>query len=57
MNIGTCFWVIMIIWLIFGLLIWNSVITWASAPTVSNLLLWVLFALLGWKTFGPMLRS
>lgn len=57
MNIGTCFWVLMILWLLFGLLTWNGVIVWAYAGTVSNLLLWVLFALLGWKVFGPMLKS
>ncbi len=59
MNIGTCFWVLMILWLIFGLwALWpvGSGLT-AYAPLGANLLLWVLLALLGWKTFGPMLRS
>ncbi len=59
-NIGTLFWVLMILWLIFGLFVFwpSSAIGVVSyGPLGVNVLLWVLLALLGWKTFGPMLRA
>ena len=55
MTKGMLFWVLMILWLIFGL--W---ISWpvggggaaVFAPLGSNLLLWILLGLLGWQVFG-----
>ena len=59
MTTGLLFWVLMILSFIFGL--------WAGAPPPgqpwnwkifgNNLLLFVLLALLGWKTFGPALHN
>jgi hypothetical protein len=54
MTIGFVFWLLMILWLIFGLY-WN----WpaerdsrAFAPVGGNLMLFVLLFLIGWKMFG-----
>jgi hypothetical protein len=45
---GVLFWVLMILWLIFG--IWSS---WPSYYVVGgNVLLWVVIGLLGWQVFG-----
>lgn len=57
MNISTLFWTLMVLWLIFGLFVAGGGVTWAYAHFVSDLLLWVLFGLLGWKVFGPMLKN
>ncbi len=60
MNIGTLFWVLMILWLIFGLFVFwptSTVGVVAYGPIGVNVLLWVLLGLLGWKAFGPMLRA
>jgi len=48
MPLGLAFWIIMLIWLVFGL--WNA---YPNHYLIgSNLLLFVLFLLLGWKAFG-----
>lgn len=48
MTIGMIFWVLMIIWLVFGF--------WAYWPLSRangpNFLLWFLLFLLGWSVFG-----
>jgi hypothetical protein len=53
MPIGILFWVLMVIWFIFGLY-WNrgDVTTGNYGPIGSNLLLFVLLFLLGWGVFG-----
>jgi hypothetical protein len=54
MTLGLVFWILMLIWLIFGL-IWN----WPGGPAVpygpigNTILLFILFLLLGWHAFGP----
>ena len=55
MSFGLAYWILMLLWLVFGL--------WVSWPTLpgyhglyplgNTLLLFVLFLLLGWKVFGP----
>jgi hypothetical protein len=59
MTIGFLFWLLMILWLIFGLY-WN----WPSqpgpsgfAPLGGNLLLFILLFLLGWATFGFVIQG
>jgi hypothetical protein len=52
MTIAFLFWLLMLLWLLFGLY-W----TWpadgrAFAPVGGNLLLFILLFLLGWKLFG-----
>jgi hypothetical protein len=57
MSIGLAFWVLMLLWLIFGL--WWS---WPGAvpaqfhgwfPVGGTVLIFILFLLLGWHAFGP----
>jgi hypothetical protein len=58
MHLGEVFWVLMIIWAIFGL-------AWNSNPTVLGswglwgnwILLFVLFFILGWKAFGFVIQG
>lgn len=55
MTRGTIFWVIMVVWLIFGILWphWGALTVMAVAPGVLE---WVLLALLGWQVFGPVIK-
>ena len=55
MTLGLAFWVIMIVWLVFGLLVHFGMVGGIYAGG-STLLLFVLFLLLGWQVFGPPLR-
>ncbi len=53
MPMGIAFWVLMILWLVFGL--------WWNTPNyrgwlAGNWVLFILLALLGWHDFGPPLR-
>ncbi len=53
MSIGLVFWVLMLIWLVFGA--WSS---WPGGPHIwgPNLLLFALLLLLGWHSFGAPIR-
>lgn len=56
MTLGLCYWILMLIWAVFGL-VWHFGYTpaaWGFA--VNTVLLFVLFLLLGWQVFGPPLR-
>jgi hypothetical protein len=55
MTLGLCFWIIMLVWLVFGALLHFGVVggLWAGANV---LLLFVLFLLLGWQVFGAPLH-
>lgn len=45
---------LMVLWLVFGILVPH----WGAWPVVGgNILLWIIIALLGWKTFGPMIHG
>lgn len=55
MTIGLLFWILMILWFIFGVApIWpaapNTPAAWR--PFGGSFLLWILLFLLGWHTFG-----
>lgn len=59
MTIGFIFWLLMLLWLLFGMY-WN----WPKEQTPAgfgtlggNLLLFVLLFLLGWKVFGFMIQG
>jgi hypothetical protein len=56
MTLGIAFWVIMIVWLVFGLLSHFAVIAGVWGATANVVLLFVLFAILGWQVFGAPLR-
>lgn len=50
MSMGLMYWILMLIWLVFGLWWhWPSWQPWIGG----NLLLFVLLLLLGWRVFGP----
>lgn len=55
MSLGLAYWVLMLVWLVFGAAVHFGYVVgpWAG---VSTLLLFVLFALLGWQIFGPPLH-
>jgi len=60
MQKGLLFWILMLLWLVLGLYM-----SWTTGggssgnygPGAGTLLLFVLIALLGWKTFGPPLQG
>lgn len=57
MAIGLLFWILMLIWLVFG-----SVRDWPAPgtrpwPIVGLGLQWILFAIIGWQLFGPALHK
>ena len=55
MTLGLAYWVLMLIWLAFGLAIhFGYVNVWGG---VNLILLFLLFALLGWQVFGPPLHK
>jgi hypothetical protein len=57
MTIGLAFWILMLLWLVFGL--WWSWPGTAQSPyyhwfpAAGTLLIFILFLLLGWHAFGP----
>jgi len=56
MTLGLCYWILMLIWLVFGLLTHFGVVGGAYAISGNAVLLFVLFLLLGWQVFGPPLH-
>ena len=56
MTLGLAFWVLMLIWAVFGLLVHFGVLGGVYAIGTSTVLLFVLFGLLGWQVFGPPLH-
>jgi len=52
MPMGLMFWILMLLWLVFGL-VWHFSPTFGTyGPLGSTLLLFLLFLLLGWQVFG-----
>ena len=52
MSFGLVYWILMLIWLVFGLALHGGYI--GSYGVIGNIvLLFILFFLLGWKVFGP----
>lgn len=52
MSIGLIFWILMLIWLIFGFVWWRGVVAGPYWGWGNALLPFILFLLLGWKVFG-----
>lgn len=56
MTLGLAFWIIMLIWFVFGMAVhfgWGGTYgAWGS-----TLLLFILFLLLGWQVFGAPLHK
>jgi len=57
MTRGLIFWVLMLIWLVFGILWHVGLIGSGYAPLGSAILLFILFALLGWQVFGSPIKG
>jgi hypothetical protein len=58
MKIGFVFWLLMILWFIFGLYVNHTTISGGNyAPLGGSLLLFSLLFLLGWKTFGFIIQD
>ena len=57
MPIGLLFWMLMILWLIFGGIWWRNGAAWVYGWGGNMLLLFVLLFLLGWNDFGFILQG
>jgi hypothetical protein len=56
MPLGILFWVLWVVWLIFGFAL-RSGFVGAEYGTVGTMLLFAaLFGILGWKSFGPVVQ-
>jgi len=56
MSIAILFWVIMVMWLLFGA--WTTAASWSEKRMAGGFIVqWVLFALLGWAVFGAALHK
>lgn len=56
MTLGLAFWIIMLIWLVFGLSVHFGYLGGPYGFVGSTILLFILFGLLGWAVFGPPLH-
>ncbi len=56
MPVGILFWVLMLLWLVFGL--YPFVVAEPNPRLVrgGNLLIFILFAVLGWQVFGAAVK-
>jgi hypothetical protein len=54
MPLGILFWILMIFWLVFGIFRIYSKDWWLGG---GSLFLFVLFAIIGWKLFGPVIQG
>jgi len=55
MTLGLAFYILMLIWLVFGVVVHSGYLG-PSYAWGGNLLLFILFGLLGWQVFGPPLH-
>ena len=59
MTMGLLFWILMLIWLLFGFFVhwgWPTTVPASYGITGHSLLLFILLLLLGWQTFGAPIR-
>jgi len=54
MTLALAFAIIMLVWLVFGFLNYRTPAGYW--PAASNLIVFILFLLLGWQVFGPLLH-
>jgi len=53
MALGLAFWILMLLWLVFGFWSnWSNFAQGQFAPLGGSLLLFILLLLLGWQAFG-----
>jgi len=57
MSMGLIFWVLMLLWLVFGFWQnWGGIQSGQWQPVGGNLMLFILLLLLGWAAFGAPIR-
>ena len=56
MTFALAFWILMLIWAVFGALTWSGQVG-VYGPIGNTLLIFVLFLLLGWHVFGAPLHG
>ena len=56
MTLGLCYWILMLIWLVFGVLVHFAFVVGTYTVVGNSVLLFILFLLLGWQVFGPPLH-
>ena len=56
MSLGLCFWIIIIVLVLFFGAFWGGLLHPAYVG-INNLVELVLFVLLGWQVFGPPIRG
>jgi hypothetical protein len=57
MPLGLLFWVLMILWLVFGFWQWRPNLPTNYAPFGGHILLWILLFIIGWRTFGFVIQG
>ena len=57
MTLALAFWILMLIWLVFGIL-WHFALFSQTVGVLGGVvLLFILFAMLGWQVFGPPIKG
>lgn len=57
MSRGLIFWVLMLIWLVFGILLYTGFVSGHYGVAGNQVLVFILFLLLGWQVYGPPVRG
>jgi hypothetical protein len=57
MTLGLAYWILMLIWFVFGLVTHAGYVAGPYVGIGDVLLLFILFVLLGWQVFGPPLHK
>ena len=57
MSLQLLFWILMLIWLIFGLAYNGGYLQGPYGPWGNTILLFVLFLILGWQAFGSPIQA
>jgi hypothetical protein len=57
MPLGLLYWVLMILWLIFGFWQWSPVAPANYRPFGGHVLLWILLFIIGWRVFGFVIQG
>ena len=56
MTLSLCYWILMLIWLVWGVLTHFALVSAPYTAGVNVVLLFILFLLLGWQVFGAPLH-
>jgi len=56
MTLALCYWILMLVWLVWGVLTHFALVSTPYTVGVNVVLLFILFLLLGWQVFGAPLH-